>query len=342
VPDLPSGTVTLLFTDIEGSTRLLHQLGDRYGDALADHRRLQVLLSEATRQLLHGHEPAGLGLRDLGQHRLRDLTRPQRLYQVVGDALAAEFPPLKTLENRPTNLPTQPTPLLGRSRELTEVAGQLARETTRLVTLTGPDGTGKTRLALQAAADALDGYPGGVFLVALAATSDPALVVPTVAQTPGSGRAPAARSSRRCGTSRRTGGSCSCSTTSSRSSRPRRRWPGCSPPARACACWSPAGSRCACPGSRSTRCRPCPSPTSRAWGGPTPPGCRSTRRWRCSWSVPRWSSRASRSPTTTPRPWPRSASGWTVCPWPSSWARPWPRCRRPRRCWTGWGSGCAS
>ena len=273
MPELPSGTVTLLFTDIEGSTRLLHELGDRYGEALAGHRRLlrecfgeqggrevdtqgdaflvafatasqavaaavaaqrrlaahpwpggvelrvrmgihtgeptrtsegyvgvdlhrgaricaaghggQVLLSEATRQLLLGHEPAGCRLRDLGPHRLKDLTEPQRLYQVDADGLLGQFPPLRTLENRPTNLPTQPTPLLGRARELAEVAALLGRERTRLVTLTGPGGTGKTRLALQAAADALDAFPGGVFLVALASISDPTLVVPTVAQTLG-------------------------------------------------------------------------------------------------------------------------------------------------------------
>jgi hypothetical protein len=115
-------------------------------------------VSEATRQLLLGHEPAGVRLRDLGPHRLKDLTQPQRLYQVAAAGLLEAFPPLKTLENRPTNLPAQPTPLLGRTAELAEVAGLLGREQTRLVTLTGPGGTGKTRLALQAAADALDNF----------------------------------------------------------------------------------------------------------------------------------------------------------------------------------------
>ncbi len=124
----------------------------------------QVLLSETTRQLLD----AEAKLRDLGDHRLKDLTAPQRLYQ-LGDA---DFPPLKTLYR--TNLPIQPNPLVGRERELEE-AGELVREH-RLVTLTGPGGSGKTRLALQLAAEAVEQFPDGVFWVPLQALRDPALV----------------------------------------------------------------------------------------------------------------------------------------------------------------------
>jgi len=246
VPELPSGTITLLFTDIEGSTRLLHELGERYADVLAEHRRVlreafsrhggvevdtqgdaffvafsratdavaaagdaqdalgdgpvrvrigvhtgepvvtdegyvgadvhqaarimsaghggQILVSETTRRLLG----ATAEVRDLGDHRLKDLTAPQRLYQ-LGDA---HFPPLRTLYR--TNLPIQPTPLVGRERELEE-AGTLIRSH-RLLTLTGPGGSGKTRLALQLAAEAVEQFPDGVFWVPLQALRDPALV----------------------------------------------------------------------------------------------------------------------------------------------------------------------
>ena len=268
----PTGTVTFLFTDIEGSTQLLHELGADYGNALEDHRRLlreafaayaghevdtqgdaffaafhrasdavhaagaaqralaahtwpggrkvrvrmgihtceapatsegyvgigvhrgaricaaahggQVLVSHTSRDLLM-EEDAGLVLRDLGEHRLKDLTEAQRLYQLAEDGLPADFPPLRTLENRPTNLPVQPTALVGRDRELVELAELLRRDGVRLVTLTGPGGTGKTRLGLQAAADLVEAFPNGVFVAALAAIVDPELVIPTVAQTLG-------------------------------------------------------------------------------------------------------------------------------------------------------------
>jgi predicted ATPase/class 3 adenylate cyclase len=259
--DLPAGTVTFLFTDVEGSTTLLHEFGtDRYAHALAEHRRIlretfsahggaevdtqgdaffvafptapgavraaaqaveelssgpiqvrigihtgtphvgeegyvgvdvhqaariaaaghggQVLVSASTAALLGSDE-----LRDLGEHRLKDLTQPQRLYQLVISGLETEFPALKTLENRPTNLPTQPTSLIGREQELAQTADLLRGDEIRLLTLTGAAGTGKTRLALQLAADLLEEFPEGVFVVELAAIRDPSLVVPTVAQT---------------------------------------------------------------------------------------------------------------------------------------------------------------
>ena len=265
----PEGTITLLFTDIEGSTRLLARAGERYADLLAVHRRLlrqafndhagyevdangdaffvvfgsaneavaaaregqqalaaydwpdgervwvriglhtgepnlvgdtyvgldvhhaarvmaaghggQVLLTQTTRDLLS----EATAVRDLGEHRLKDLSRPQRLYQLQIDGLLSAFPALKTMENRPTNLPVQPTSLIGRERELAEVTALLRQGDIRLLTLTGPGGTGKTRLALQAAAEMVEEFPGGVYFVSLAPISDADLVIPTIAQTLG-------------------------------------------------------------------------------------------------------------------------------------------------------------
>src|SRR6266511_1891140 len=249
MPELPA--VTFLFTDIEGSTKLLEELGDRYPEALAEHRRVlreaferhsgvevdtqgdaffvafqrasealatadeaqralelpvrmgihtgeptltpegyvgidvhrsaricsaahggQVVLSETTRKLLDG-----VGLHDLGEHRLKDLGQPVRLYQ-LGEH---DFPPLRSLNQ--TNLPAQPSPLVGRERELQELL-RLVPDS-RLVTLTGPGGSGKTRLALQTAAELVERFEGGVFWVPLAAVSDSELVEPTVAQAIG-------------------------------------------------------------------------------------------------------------------------------------------------------------
>jgi predicted ATPase/class 3 adenylate cyclase len=254
---LPSGTVTFLFTDVEGSTSLLRDLGSaRYAEALADHRRIlrtafaahggvevdtqgdaffvafptapgalaaaaeardrlaggpvgvrmgihtgtphltgegyvgidvhraariaaaghggQVLVSASTAALL-GPD----GLRDLGEHRLKDLSAPERIYQLGEE----EFPRLKSLYG--TNLPVAATPFVGRERELAAVAELLARDGVRLLTLTGPGGTGKTRLALQAAGAVAGSYPDGVFWVPLAALREAALVLEQLAEALG-------------------------------------------------------------------------------------------------------------------------------------------------------------
>jgi predicted ATPase len=139
----------------------------------------QVLVSDTTESLVRDGLAPGLTLRELGEHRFKDLVRPQRLYQLLIDGLPDSFPPLRTLDATPNNLPTQTTTFVGRQRELTSAAKLL--ETTRLLTLTGPGGSGKTRLALHLAADILDRYPDGVWLVELAPVTDPAGVGPTVA-----------------------------------------------------------------------------------------------------------------------------------------------------------------
>jgi predicted ATPase/class 3 adenylate cyclase len=141
----------------------------------------QVLLSQAVQQLARGAVPDGSSLQDHGEHRLRDLLEPERIFQLLHPDLPDAFPPLRTLEARPNNLPRQPTPFLGREREVDEVTALLQRPEVQLLTLTGPGGTGKTRLALQAAAELLDDFADGAFFVPLATLTDPALVPSAVA-----------------------------------------------------------------------------------------------------------------------------------------------------------------
>ena len=142
----------------------------------------QVLLSEATQKLVRSDLPEGVALGDLGEHRLKDLLQPEPLAQLVIEGLESAFPALKTLGNRPTNLPVQPNSLIGREREMAELLALLRDEGVHLLTLTGPGGTGKTRLGLQVAAELLEDFRSGVFFVSLAPISDSDLVVPAIAE----------------------------------------------------------------------------------------------------------------------------------------------------------------
>ncbi|MDX1748291.1 MAG: adenylate/guanylate cyclase domain-containing protein, partial [Halobacteriales archaeon] len=268
---LPTGTVTFLFTDIEGSTRLLQRVGPDFPRLLDTHVRLinkavrahdgvvvntegdglfiafarapngvaaavdaqralfakswpvgttvkvrmglhtgegalggsdyvgidvhraarvgaaahggQILVSSATRSLTSEGAPNGTSFRDLGEHRLEGLDRPERLFQVLAPDLPAEFPPPRTVGARPNNLPVQATAFVGRSRELNEVVELF--EESRLVTLTGPGGVGKTRLALQVGAESLDRFADGVFVVRLESIEDPDLIITTIARSIG-------------------------------------------------------------------------------------------------------------------------------------------------------------
>jgi predicted ATPase/class 3 adenylate cyclase/DNA-binding CsgD family transcriptional regulator len=145
----------------------------------------QVLLSRAMQELVRDHLPSFVELHDLGEYRLRDLTRPEQIFQLVAPDLPADFPPLKTLEFHRTNLPAQASPLTGREQEVATVCTLLRQADVRLLTLTGPGGVGKTRLGLQVAAEVLDDFKDGVYFVALAPISDPTLVISTIAQTLG-------------------------------------------------------------------------------------------------------------------------------------------------------------
>jgi predicted ATPase/class 3 adenylate cyclase len=160
--------------------------GDYYGAAVNRCARLraaghggQILLSLATQELVRDHLPQGGQLIDLGEWRLKDLIRPERIFQFDTPGLPSDFPPLRSLEAFPHNLPIQLTSFVAREREMVEIKSLLS--TTRLLTLTGAGGCGKTRLSLQVAADLLDTYPDGVWLVKLAPLADPDLVAQTVA-----------------------------------------------------------------------------------------------------------------------------------------------------------------
>lgn len=142
----------------------------------------QCLLSLAAQELSRDELPPEATLRDLGDRRLKDLFRPERIFQLVHPALPGDFPPLRTLDARTHNLPIQPTPLIGREQAIHEARALLERDHVRLVTLTGPGGTGKTRLGLQVAAELVDVYADGVCFVPLAPLTDPELVGSTIAQ----------------------------------------------------------------------------------------------------------------------------------------------------------------
>jgi predicted ATPase/class 3 adenylate cyclase len=148
----------------------------------------QVLMSQAVVDGVRESLPAGMSLRDIGNVLLKDLSTPEHVYQVVHPDLRQEFPALRSLEATPNNLPQQATSFVGRETELAELKRLLAK--TRLVTLTGSGGCGKTRLCLQLAADSLDTFPDGVWLVELAPLTDPRLVPQTVATVLGLKEAP--------------------------------------------------------------------------------------------------------------------------------------------------------
>lgn len=142
----------------------------------------QILLSPSTAELVREHLPPELDLRDLGTHRVKDF-EPQQVFQVSAPELPSDFPPLKTLGSLPNNLPLQLTSFIGREREIEEVKEWLS--VTRLLTFTGMGGSGKTRLAIQVAADLIEDFRDGVFFVPLAPIAEPGLVAPTIAQTLG-------------------------------------------------------------------------------------------------------------------------------------------------------------
>ena len=143
----------------------------------------QVLLSQTTRDLVEPHLSEGTYLRDMGEHHLKDFQRPVHLFQLSLTDFPADFPPLNTLDAYPNNLPIQPTPFIGREKEVAVITQMLRLRDTHLLTLTGPGGTGKSRLGIQVAAALCDTFGDGVFLVNLAPLSDPELVVSTIAST---------------------------------------------------------------------------------------------------------------------------------------------------------------
>jgi predicted ATPase/class 3 adenylate cyclase len=167
------------------------QLGDYYGSAVNRAARLrgiahggQTLMSGSTWELVQDTQlPEGVTMRDMGEHRLKDLTRPEQVFQIDVDGLEDRFPPLTSLDEVPNNLPVQLTDFVGRHAELAEAKRLLA--TTRLLTILAPGGTGKTRLAIQAAADLIADYPDGVFFVSLAEIGSSDDIVQAVAESLG-------------------------------------------------------------------------------------------------------------------------------------------------------------
>src|SRR3979490_595559 len=143
----------------------------------------QVVISDTTRGLVEGNLKPGLRLRDLGMHRMKDLAQPERLYQLVIEGLQETFPALRTLDATQNNRPREMTSFVGRGAEVAE--GKRLMQNTRLLTLTGPGGIGKTRLSLQIAADSAQQFGAGVYFVPLSAVRDPELIASAVAQVLG-------------------------------------------------------------------------------------------------------------------------------------------------------------
>ena len=168
------------------------RVGDYFGPTVNRAARImavghggQVLLSAATAALVMDQLPDAATLRDLGEHRLKDLGRPEHVFQLVHPGLVGDFPPLATLNHRPNNLPVQASTFVGRDAELEQIRERLEDEAVRLFTLTGPGGTGKTRLALRVAAELIDGFDDGVFFVDLSADRDTPAVLADIALTIG-------------------------------------------------------------------------------------------------------------------------------------------------------------
>ncbi len=166
--------------------------GDYVGQALNRVARLlslshggQTLLTRPTRDLVSDALPPTVILRDLGGHSLKDLQRPEYVFELVIEGLPSDFPPLNTLDNRPNNLPVQASLFVGREKEVDAVRNLLRRPDVKMLTLTGPGGTGKTRLALEAAASLAEDFRDGIFFITLASITGHELVIPTIAQTLG-------------------------------------------------------------------------------------------------------------------------------------------------------------
>jgi len=156
---------------------------NRVARVLAASHGGQTLLSRPTRDLVGDALPPTVTIRDLGEYSLKDLQRPEYVFQLVIEGLPSDFPPLNTLDNRPSNLPSPASLFVGRDKQIEAVGNLLRRTDVRLITLTGPGGTGKTRLALQVAGDLRREFRDGVFLISLAPVSDHNLVIPIIAQT---------------------------------------------------------------------------------------------------------------------------------------------------------------
>ncbi len=166
--------------------------GDYFGIAVNRAARLmaaanggQILISEAAAGMLAGQLPDGASLRDLGEHRLKDLLSPEHIFQLVAPQLPVDFPPIASLNRQPNNLPSQPSLFIGRETELEEIKSRLTSEQVHLLTLTGPGGTGKTRLALQSGAELSDRFIDGTYFIDLAPVRDPDAVVVSIARTIG-------------------------------------------------------------------------------------------------------------------------------------------------------------